>query len=141
MSASIGEEEHTLSGETDLGKLLFELDPILLDGVYVFCTVTDPMSESLPRLKPLASFSEEEGLSLLISQEQAHAEGLDYQGVFKGITLRVHSSLDAVGLTAAVSSFWLIAEYRLTSLLPATMIMFLCHKEKPLKHSSYCRLW
>ena len=104
MSAFIGEEEHTLSGETDLGKLLFELDPILLDGVYVFCTVTDPMSESLPRLKPLASFSEEEGLSLLISQEQANAEGLDYQGVFKGITLRVHSSLDAVGLTAAVSS-------------------------------------
>ena len=104
MSASIGEEEHTLSGETDLGKLLFELDPILLDGVYVFCTVTDPISESLSRLKPLASFCEEEGLSLLISQEQAHAEGLDYQGVFKGITLSVHSSLDAVGLTAAVSS-------------------------------------
>ena len=67
VSASIGEEEHTLSGETDLGKLLFELDPILLDGVYVFCTVTDPISESLSRLKPLAGFCEEEGLSLLIS--------------------------------------------------------------------------
>ena len=93
-----------MSGETDLGKLLFELDPILLDGVYVFCTVTNPISESLSRLKPLASFSEAEGLSLLISQEQADAEGLDYQGVFKGITLGVHSSLDALGLTAAVSS-------------------------------------
>ena len=57
----------------------------------------------MSRLKPLASFSEAEGLSLLISQGRADAEGLDYQGVFKGITLRVHSSLDAVGLTAAVS--------------------------------------
>jgi len=93
-----------LPGETDLSKLLSNLDPVPLGEDYVFCTAKNSVSESLSRLKPLASFSEAEGLSLLISQERADAEGLDYQGVFNGITLRVHSSLDAVGLTAAVSS-------------------------------------
>nr|WP_275889019.1 ACT domain-containing protein [Desulforhopalus vacuolatus] len=29
---------------------------------------------------------------------------MKYEGVFKGITLTVHSSLEAVGLTAAISS-------------------------------------
>jgi hypothetical protein len=104
VSAFEKEGRHTLSGETDLGNLLSNLNPLLLDGDYVFCTVTNPVSASLSRLKPLASFSEAEGLSLLISRKRADAEGLDYQGVFKGITLRVHSSLDAVGLTAVVSS-------------------------------------
>ena len=107
---------------------------------FVFCTVTNPVSESLSRLKPLASFSERRAQSPNLP-ERADAEGLDYQGVFKGITLRVHSSLDAVGLTAAVSSVWLSAEYRLTSLLPATMIMFLYRETKPLKRWSTCRLW
>jgi len=92
------------SGETDLVKLLIDMDPLLLEGDYVFCTVENPASKSLSQLNPLATFNESEGLSVLISQQQADAEELVYHGVFKGITLRVHSSLDAVGLTAAVSA-------------------------------------
>jgi hypothetical protein len=36
-------------------------------------------------------------------QEIADAHALSYDGIFRRITLQVHSSLSAVGLTAAVS--------------------------------------
>ncbi len=47
---------------------------------------------------------EEEGLTLVISQEQADRAGLAYEAPQAWITLRVHSSLAAVGMTAAVSA-------------------------------------
>jgi hypothetical protein len=50
----------------------------------------------------LASFQEDEGLSLILEQTAADKAGLIYESVFRGITLTVHSSLDAIGLTAAV---------------------------------------
>lgn len=52
---------------------------------------------------PIASFQEREGLTLVVTAENAAACGLDYQGVFRCISLQVHSSLEAVGLTAIVS--------------------------------------
>lgn len=56
------------------------------------------------RLTPLASITEPEGLSLVLTREQADDAGLSYSFVAAWITLRVHSSLNAVGLTAAVST-------------------------------------
>ena len=93
-----------MTGETDLDKMLATLDPRLLDGDYVFCTLKDAELDALVRLQPLASYREDEGLSLLLLQQQADKEAFEYHGVFRGITLSVHSSLDAVGLTAAVST-------------------------------------
>ena len=93
-----------MAGETDLEKMLLSLEPRLLDGDYVFCTVKDAEADALVRLQPLASYREDEGLSLLLLQQQADTEAFEYHGVFRGITLSVHSSLDAVGLTAAVST-------------------------------------
>jgi hypothetical protein len=52
---------------------------------------------------PIASFMETEGLTLVLSKASADALGMDYEGVFNCITLNVHSSLEAVGLTAAVA--------------------------------------
>ena len=49
-------------------------------------------------------FKEEEGLSMLLAEELAKSKGFTYTGVFRGITLNVHSSLESVGLTAAVST-------------------------------------
>ncbi len=51
----------------------------------------------------MASFREAEGLTLLVTKEDADKAGFNYESVFRGITLTVHSSLEAVGLTAAVS--------------------------------------
>lgn len=93
-----------MSGETQLGTLLASLQPRLLEEEYVFCSVPDLRYGDLTELKPLASFQEDEGLSLIVERSSAEAEGLAFESVFRVITLSVHSSLDAVGLTAAVAS-------------------------------------
>ncbi len=92
-----------MAGETDLQKLLAAMSPELLPDTYVFCTVQGIYGD-YSELSPLASFAESEGLTLVITEEKAKGAGLYYETVFKAITLTVHSSLDAVGLTAAVSS-------------------------------------
>lgn len=93
-----------MAGERDLGKLMSRLSPHLMDGDFVFCSIQDANYGDFAELAPLASFREDEGLTLLITKEKAEKAGFKYKSMFKGITLNVHSSLDAVGLTAAVSS-------------------------------------
>jgi len=93
-----------MAGEIDLEKLLALLQPKLLPEVYVFCTVSDKSFAALAKLDPLATYQEEEGLSLLLKKSIADREGLEYTSEFRGITLSVHSSLDAVGFTAAVAN-------------------------------------
>lgn len=105
-----------MPGETDLEKMLAGLRPTLLEGDFVFCTVVDASLSDVVHLNPLASYQEDEGLSLLLHKEQADAAACEYHGVFKGITLSVHSSLDAVGLTAAVAGK--LAEFD----IPANMV-------------------
>ena len=90
-------------GETNLDKLLASMSPKLITGEYVFCSVQSDYLD-FNALSPLATFRESEGLTLVISKEMAIANQLPFESVFRGITLTVHSSLDAVGLTAAVSS-------------------------------------
>jgi hypothetical protein len=84
----------------DLGTLLEKLQPTLDEHDYVFCTVAAVQDG----LKPLATFREGEGISLICKKEEAEASGLAYDGIFRKITLSVYSSLEAVGLTAAVST-------------------------------------
>lgn len=93
-----------MAGETDLNKLLASLTPQLMAGDFVFCTIPDACYGDFADLLPLASFQEAEGLTLLIPRQNADNAGVNYEGMFKGIRLKVHSSLEAVGLTAAVSS-------------------------------------
>lgn len=90
-------------GETDLSKLLASISPKLLPGEYVFCTVQGSYGD-FAELSPMASFNESEGLTLVISKESAVSSGLSFDSVFKAITLTVYSSLDTVGLTAAISN-------------------------------------
>ena len=93
-----------MAGETDLSKLLADLRPELTPDEFVFVSLETGRYGDLAELQPLASFSEPEGLSLVIRREQAAPAGLSYEGVFRCITLRIHSSLEAVGLTAAISA-------------------------------------
>ena len=92
-----------MSGETDLAVLLAGLEPRLQEALYVFCTVPHARYGDLAHTEPVASISEREGLTLILSQSAADQEGLSYSGVFQCIRLEVHSSLYAVGLTAAVA--------------------------------------
>lgn len=87
-----------MSGETDLATLLASLEPALRPGQFVFVVIDDPAG-----IEPEATVREEEGLSAVLERERADALGLDYDYVAAWITLRVRSSLEAVGLTAAAS--------------------------------------
>tara|TARA_R110001592_G_scaffold363371_2_gene685888 strand:- start:22616 stop:22960 length:345 start_codon:yes stop_codon:yes gene_type:complete len=75
-----------------------------MDGDYVFCTFQDALYGDYLDLEPIVSIRESEGLTLVVPKNKADNKSLSYESVFKGITLSVHSSLDAVGLTAAFSS-------------------------------------
>lgn len=90
-----------MRGETDLNNLLRHCKPELNAGEYVFCSVD---AGNLPAsVDPIGSFREPEGATLILPRDQADALGLPYSFVSAWITLSVHSALEAVGLTAAVS--------------------------------------
>ncbi|WP_343350817.1 ACT domain-containing protein [Pseudomonas sediminis] len=91
-----------MSGETNLARLLQSMTPRLNPGQYVFCCV--PAEHDCSGLQPIASLRETEGLSLVLTREVADAHGLHYDYIAAWITLEVHSSLAAVGLTASFSA-------------------------------------
>lgn len=93
-----------MTGERNLGTLVASMSPALMDGDYVFCTFQDALYGDYLDLEPIVSIRESEGLTLVVPKNKADNKSLSYESVFKGITLSVHSSLDAVGLTAAFSS-------------------------------------
>ena len=79
------------------------MSPELMDGEYIFCTFRNAQYGDYSELKPIAAISETEGLTLVIPKSIADEKNLIYKSVFRGITLTIHASLDAVGLTAAFS--------------------------------------
>lgn len=88
----------------DLQTLLLSLSPRLLPGTYVFCTIPGGVYGEYAELEPLACIQEQEGLSLVIAEERAREHNLKVSAAFRRITLDVHSSLEAVGLTATVAT-------------------------------------
>lgn len=92
-----------MSEVIDLDELLHLMNPKLVELEFVFCTVTGSVKEYVD-LEPVATFMEREGLTLILEKSIAQKKGLFFEGSYRQITLSVHSSLQAVGLTAAVSS-------------------------------------
>ncbi|MCY1274582.1 ACT domain protein [compost metagenome] len=88
-----------MAGETSLSTLIRSMSPQLNPGEYVFCTLDD--AARLEGCTPLGSFREREGLTVIIERGEADRLGLSYDYSAAWITLEVHSSLSAVGLTAA----------------------------------------
>ena len=91
-----------MSGERDMEILLRSADPEVRPGIFVFVVAHD--EALLDQLDPEATIRESEGLTAVVRRERADALGVPYDYLAAWITLRVHSALDAVGLTAAVSS-------------------------------------
>jgi len=93
---------HGETGETDLLTLLLTMEPVLHEGVYVYCTINrTPTPDEVATA--IALVREDEGTTLVLSHEDATAMRLRYPSLMARITLTVHSSLAAVGLTAAVA--------------------------------------
>lgn len=90
-----------MTGESNLDKLLKTMKPKLNRGEFVFCSITDLASIDLK--DSLFIFKEEEAITVVIKKETADRLKLDYSFISSWITLTVHSSLEAVGFTAAFS--------------------------------------
>ncbi|KAJ9628278.1 hypothetical protein H2204_009395 [Knufia peltigerae] len=97
----------TTSGETSLGKLLSSLTLVLQEGTFVFLTIPHEQFTA-PFLFPLDDiqllFREVEGVTLVIRKELADKHSLPYQYPSRMITCNVHSSLEAVGFMAHLST-------------------------------------
>jgi uncharacterized protein len=91
-----------MSGETNLSALLKTMNPFLNEGDYVFCTVENLNNISLSDI--LFHFKEKEAYTIVLRKEYADKMDLPYSYIAAWITLTVHSSLEAVGLTAAFSA-------------------------------------
>ncbi len=92
-----------MTGKTNLNDLTKNMSPQLVDTDYVFCSLGDIKWGEFAELNPLASFLEKEGMTLVIEASKADEHHIEYDSKFKCITLQVHSSLNAVGLTALVA--------------------------------------
>jgi hypothetical protein len=80
-----------VAGERDLSRLLDALEPKLHPERYSFTATSDPTLKE----GDIAIIREDEGLSAI---------GTDPAGQWARISLGVHSSLEAIGLTAELSS-------------------------------------
>lgn len=88
-----------MTGETDLSRLLATLEPTARSGEYVMVTLS-----SAPDVVVDALIRETEGVTVIARREVADEQGWEYEFVAAWLTLQVHSALEAVGLTAAVST-------------------------------------
>ncbi len=89
------------AAESNLHQLLRTLTPEVRQHPVAYISI--PPSDPVPVVATLATVAEPEGTTLVL--DSTLASQLDYPILFEAawITLRVHSDLAAVGLTAAVS--------------------------------------
>ena len=91
-----------MSNSNDLQSLLKHLNPLLHAATYCYVHVEyenvgyNEISFCVVR--------ENEGITYIMSQQDADANNLKYSFTGKLITLQVYSALDALGLTMAVST-------------------------------------
>lgn len=90
-----------ISGETNLSQLLTEMNPIRNPGDYVFVNIKNTCEINLSDV--IGTFKEQEATTLILEKTKADQLNLKYDYVASWISLSVHSSLEAVGLTATIS--------------------------------------
>lgn len=89
------------TGSTDLRAMLAGIEATKRPDEFVYAVVDrDHPVVSLAA----ASVSEDEGLTVVIRRSDADTYGVPYEFIAAWLTLTVHSSLEAVGLTAAFSN-------------------------------------
>lgn len=89
-----------MAGMTDLETMLSNLVVEVRPDRYVYVQI--PTGTPIPD-KSAAMIEEAEGTTIILTRGQAEELRLDYTFIASWITLTIHSSLQAVGLTAAFS--------------------------------------
>jgi hypothetical protein len=92
-----------MAGLADLDELLLQMEPVLDEKEYIFASFPGARYGDLASLGPVAAVQEKEGLSLVIERSVADAAQIPAEASFKRISLNVHCSLEAVGLTVAIA--------------------------------------
>lgn len=91
-----------MSGEKNQVQLQKLMAPELRPETYVYCTFQD---HCLPvDFSPICTFRESEGLTAIVERSQAVRAKVPFIFEAKLITLTVHSSLEAIGFLAMISS-------------------------------------
>jgi hypothetical protein len=93
-----------MPGITDLKQLLAGMKPDLIKGEFVYCSVPPSALVDYIHMNPVGLFQEREGVTLILPVAAARQAGLPTGPVMRMITLEIHSSLEAVGLTAAFAT-------------------------------------
>ena len=83
--------------------MIANMTPVLQPGIFVFCSVLHNEDAKAAMSLAKCSFSEDEGMSLILPKADADRIGLVYDTPMKQITLMVFSSITGVSLTAAVT--------------------------------------
>ncbi|MCF6233734.1 MAG: ACT domain-containing protein [Rhodobacteraceae bacterium] len=92
----------------DIAHTAFEMisgmTPVMRPGDFVFVTSDDPDLVASLSSKAISTFKEDEGMSMLVPIEVAEKSMQNIDHPMRCITLNVFSSLEGVGLTAAVAT-------------------------------------
>jgi hypothetical protein len=86
---------------SDLARLIATMAPQLRPGAWAWCALPD--AAALGDARPVATLAEDEGLSVVVAEDEALRRGWAIALRAAWITLRVHSDLHAVGFTAALA--------------------------------------
>ena len=92
-----------MAGKKKLTALVQSMEPKLSEENYVFCSVPVEQLATL-NVTPVCQFREVEGMTLIITKQQAEQANINYEFVYRMITLFVHSSLEAVRFLAAITN-------------------------------------
>lgn len=84
-------------------KMIANMTPVLQPGTFVFCSMLHNQDANAAMTLARAMFVEDEGLSLILPKAEADRLGLSYEVPMKQITLMIFSSVQGIGLTAAIA--------------------------------------
>jgi uncharacterized protein len=89
-------------GQTNLLRVLKSLT-VLCDNVeYGFATIKDKPATIDNQI--LGTFREAEGITIIATKEYLKRNKIEYQGPYAKLTIKAHTSLDLVGLTAVLAT-------------------------------------
>ena len=91
-----------MMGSTNLSHLLASMSPVLRDETFVFVSIA--ADAPIPNIGAVMQFVEAEGVTLIAPLDTAKKADLPYEFPCRMITLNIHSSLEAVGFLAVITT-------------------------------------